>query len=88
MSSSSAHHRGAAARGASGRNNNTNRCIVGLRWSTLLIAVSLAVMLYLRMFVLPGLLAPPDEQVINGRTVTRRHPDQLYKVHNNTKLPT
>ena len=47
----------------------------------------MTVAVYLRMFVVPGLWVP-DEQIIGGRTVTRRHPDKLYKVHNNTKLDT
>ena len=42
---------------------------------------------YLRIFVVPGLWVP-DEQIIDGRTVTRRHPEKLFKIHNHTKLPT
>ena len=61
--------------------------ILGVRLGTLLIAFLLMVLLYLRMFVLPG-FGVPDEHIIDGRTVTRRHPEKLYKVHNDTRLPT
>ena len=61
--------------------------VVGLRWSTLIVAGLMTVTLYLRMFVIPGVWVP-DEQVIGGRTVTRRHPEKLYKEHNSAKLPT
>jgi hypothetical protein len=38
---------------------------------------------------LPGRLVPDTELDLDrGRTVTRRRPDQLYKMHHGEKLPT
>ena len=38
---------------------------------------------------LPGILVPDTEiDFDRGRTVTRRHPDQLFKVHEGEKLAT